>query len=187
MYVRTVCEIRLETYGSKHSSQSLSDTPFVRTFIISLKNTVHVWTSFILNDCSTMGKSHHPLHMYVNNTCTPLVQCSKMLQTYTIQTLHTYAKKSMIYNKTINAWFFRLLWHSFVLASGLVNKIAHSAYDMLHYLKRLDRKLVRINPIIHAAPYVNYHLTRGIYRKSLNRSPSWIEACLKLTPGYYRS
>ena len=36
-WVRTACEIRLASYGPKHALQSLSDMPFVRTYMYNLK------------------------------------------------------------------------------------------------------------------------------------------------------
>uniref|UniRef100_A0A1X7SJP0 SET domain-containing protein n=1 Tax=Amphimedon queenslandica TaxID=400682 RepID=A0A1X7SJP0_AMPQE len=47
----------------------------------------------------------------------------------------------------------RVLSDLSALASGLVAKIAHSAFSLVRYFQRLDRKLVRINQIDHAAPY----------------------------------
>ena len=44
-WVRAACEIQLVSYGSKHASQSLSDTPFVRisTSTCKSKTTSHIW------------------------------------------------------------------------------------------------------------------------------------------------
>ena len=46
--VRAGCKIWLASYGFKHTLQSLSDTPFVPTYIHNLQATGHIWTF----DCS---------------------------------------------------------------------------------------------------------------------------------------
>ena len=53
---RTVHEIRLARYGSKHALQSLSDRPFVCTSTNNLKTTVRIWTSCISKECCIMGE-----------------------------------------------------------------------------------------------------------------------------------
>ena len=47
-------EIQLLSYGSKHSSQFLSDKSFVRPSTHNLKTTGYKWTFSILTDCSTI-------------------------------------------------------------------------------------------------------------------------------------
>ena len=53
--VRAACELRSASYGSKHTSQSLSDKPFVCTYMHKAKTIRHIWTFYILNNCSTIG------------------------------------------------------------------------------------------------------------------------------------
>ena len=38
-------------------------------------------------------------------------------------------------------------------------KIAHEAFGLVRYFYWLNRKLVRINPIIHSEPFINYYLS----------------------------
>ena len=55
-WIRVVCEIRLASYGSKYTSQSLFDMPFVCTSTHKLKSTGFTWAFRISNNCSTMGE-----------------------------------------------------------------------------------------------------------------------------------
>ena len=52
--VRAGCKIQLASYNSKHTSQSLSDNPFVHSYTQDLKTAGHIWTFSILYDCSTI-------------------------------------------------------------------------------------------------------------------------------------
>ena len=56
--VRAGCEIRMASYASKHTLQSLSDEPFLHiqcTQTHRLKTSCHMWTFSILNDCYIIG------------------------------------------------------------------------------------------------------------------------------------
>ena len=55
LFVRTVCEIPSASYGSKHASQALSGTTFVRPYTRNSNTTGRMLTFYMLNDCSTIG------------------------------------------------------------------------------------------------------------------------------------
>ena len=59
-WVKAACELRSMNYGSKHASQSLSDTPLCACYTHNLKTTSCIRTvyMYILNDCSTIGDAY---------------------------------------------------------------------------------------------------------------------------------
>ena len=52
---RSLSNIRKVHYGSKHSSQPLCNVTFACAYNCNSKITGHIWTVYILNDCSTIG------------------------------------------------------------------------------------------------------------------------------------
>ena len=55
LLVRPVCELLLESYGSKYVLQPLSDTTFLHTYTHNSITTGCIQTFYISNDCSTLG------------------------------------------------------------------------------------------------------------------------------------
>ena len=50
-----ICEIRSESYGSKHASKPLPMRHFMRTYIHNSKIIGRIWTFYISNNCSTIS------------------------------------------------------------------------------------------------------------------------------------
>ena len=57
---RAVCKLRLASYGSKHTSQSLSETLFCAYLTHNSKTTGHIRTfyMYLSDDCSTVGRMY---------------------------------------------------------------------------------------------------------------------------------
>ena len=51
--LRAVCEIWLVSYGSKHTFQSLSNKPFVCTYLYNLKTIGRIWAFYVSHNCTT--------------------------------------------------------------------------------------------------------------------------------------
>ena len=105
-WVGAECKIQLASYGSKSISQSLTDTPFVRTFMHNLKASGHMWTFCISNNFSTikdipcvvLSCMRNPTGEVRSQTCiTVVLWCDIFMHTLQAYRLAEYAWKCSNY------------------------------------------------------------------------------------------
>ena len=87
---RSVCEIQSLSYESEHASQPPSNN--LCAYTRNSKTTGHVWTFYVLNDCSTIGDVYFMLELdarYNSRLLTSNMHCSLFRIIHLSVYLHT--------------------------------------------------------------------------------------------------